>query len=295
MADPYTTPVPGASGYESATLAAKTAYQNALTRLNQERGDTLRQYGYAGDIDPTSGVVNNVRVDAGLPYGAYQQERQQHASQYENQRNATAERGIGRAGLAARSLMGLRNQFGADDAQLGQGLSGAISGFQDQQNTATYQKDSALADAQLQAARDAIAAQQFDPANVSDVPVESGPDWGALITSLLGGSGFTDSNGDGVPDSATPSGWGTLPPGDTTPRSGASKPVAKTSSGLGGAAGMALLNPGKNQVTTPAVVKKAVAAAKPKPRPVVSSVPPDIRPKPAPKKAAPKPAPKKKK
>jgi hypothetical protein len=210
MADPYTTPIPGATGYESATLAAKTAYQNALTRLNQQRGDTLRQFGYAGDIDPSTGVVNNVRVDANLPFGQYQQDRRQHADQYEQERASAQDRGLGHGGLAAHGVTQLRQGFGADDAALGTGLSGSLSGFQDQQNQAKYSQDSALAEAQLQQTRDAIQAQMFDQANLDGLDVPEGPDWGSIIQGLLGG-------GDGAPTAP--------PPGASakTPVSGAAK------------------------------------------------------------------------
>jgi hypothetical protein len=265
MADPYTTPIPGATGYESATLAAKTAYQNALARLNQQRGDTLRQYGYAGDINKDTGVVDNLRVDANLPYGQYQQERQQHADQYQEARDAAQARGLGKGGLAGQAVSRLRYGFGADDAQLGQGLSGAISGFQDQQNQAAYSRDSALYDAQLQAARDAIAAQQFDPANVGGLDVPEGPDWGSIIAGLLGGG---DTN-----------------PGGSDNTGGNGKPKA-------------------TPLSASQAFQLAAHQPKPKPKPVVSAIPHDMRPKPAPKaapkpapkpKATPKPAPKKKK
>lgn len=204
MADPYTTPIPGATGYESATLAAKTAYQNALTRLNQQRGDTLRQFGYAGDIDPNTGVVGNVRVDANLPYGQYQQSRQQHADQYQQAREASQDRGLGHGGLAAHAITRLRSGFGADDASIGQGLSGALSGFQDQQNQSAYSRDSALAEAQLQATRDAIQQQMFNQANLDGLDVPEGPDWGSIITKLLGGDGNDDEQKKDAPPGPAP-------------------------------------------------------------------------------------------
>ena len=53
---------PFANFVAQASLAAKTAYQNALTRINQQRQSTLRGAGYAADINPESGVVGNLHV-----------------------------------------------------------------------------------------------------------------------------------------------------------------------------------------------------------------------------------------
>lgn len=203
MADPYTTPVPGATGYEAASLAATTAYEKALARLNQERQDTLRQYGYGGSIDPATGVVTNVHVDANLPYGAYQTARQTHADAYEAARQSAQDRGI-HGGLANQGLTRLRRGFGAEDAQMGTALTGALGGFQDQQNTAAYARDSALADAQIQAARDAIQQQMFNQANLDGLDTPSGPDWQSIIDQLLGGGdggGGGDTPAPNSPDS----------------------------------------------------------------------------------------------
>jgi hypothetical protein len=275
VADPYTTPIPGAVGYESATLAAKTAYQNALTRLNQQRGDTLRQFGYAGDINPDTGVVGNIRVDPNLPYGEYQQERQSHADAYEQARQSAQDRGIGRGGLAARGVTRLRQGFGAEDAALGQNLSGAISGYQDQQNQAAYQRDAALSEAQLQATRDAIQQQMFNQANLDGLDTPDGPDWASIINDLL-------SNNGGSSDPNAPGG------GTRTPVGGGvqTRPGGPVRDSAGG-----VFDPRTGTYTLP---KKQAPKAAPKSR--VSSVPPDLRPKPAPPapKPAPKPKPKKK-
>ena len=164
----YSTPIPGVPQYGQAALAAKTAYQNALARLNQQRGSTLRQYGFQGDIDQETGVVKNVRTDPSNQYGQFQQLNRSQAQRDEQARWAGVERGLGAGGgLAAQLRNDVRYDFGREDSELGQGLTESLAGFQDQQNQAAYSRDQALYQAELEAARMAIQEQMFNPANMS--------------------------------------------------------------------------------------------------------------------------------
>lgn len=161
----YDTNVPGAfgaGGYADASLAANTAYKNALARINQKRSGTLRQYGYQGDIDPTTGVLQNVRVDANNPYGGLQSMLRQHAHDFQQADYAAEERGL-HGGLAHKQYSDLAHDHGAQSAQFGQGFVDAFGQLQDDQNSAAYDRDKAMYDAELEQARLAIEQQAFDP------------------------------------------------------------------------------------------------------------------------------------
>jgi hypothetical protein len=170
MAGTYDTNIPGSPGYLQAQLIAKKAYQEALARINAQRTGTLRQYGYLGDIDPTTGTLRHVRVDPHNLYGQYQQMLGSQAGEDQAALDEAAARGL-HGGLARQMVSRLHREHGGQSAALGQNLTGTLADFQDQQNQAAQVRDSALYEAELQAARDAIAAQQFNPADVSGVPM----------------------------------------------------------------------------------------------------------------------------
>lgn len=171
----YATNIPGAPGYAQAALLAKTAYQQALARLNAQRQGTLRQYGYQADIDPSTGVPQNMRVDPNNSFGQYQEIRRGHADAAEQLEDDLLGSGL-RGGLAEQQMTRQRHGFGRDDAQMGMALTGALAGFQDQQTSAKYQMDSALHEAELAAARAAISDENFNPADFSGVDY---PEYGA--------------------------------------------------------------------------------------------------------------------
>lgn len=165
---PYSTPVPGVPQYGQAALAAKTAYQNTLARINQRRQGLLRSSGFAGDIDGETGVLTNMRVDGSSRYGALQQLNRSQAMRDEAVRGAGIERGLGAGGgLAAQIRNQERFDFGQEDANLAQSLLEGLSGIQDEQNQATYARDAALYQAELEAARYAIQNEAFNPADFS--------------------------------------------------------------------------------------------------------------------------------
>lgn len=167
MATPYDAPIPGADTYATAALGAKTAYQNTLARINAKRGDTLRQYGYLGDIDPNTGVVNNVRVDPYNQFGGLQQMLRGNAGAVEQARFASEERGL-HGGLAHKALSDVHYDLGNASQQLGSSFAGALGGYQDDQNQATYQRDQALYQAELDAARLAVQNGDFNPSDTTD-------------------------------------------------------------------------------------------------------------------------------
>lgn len=172
----YSTPIPGVPQYGQAALAAKTAYGNALARLNARRGSLLRSSGYAGDIDSETGVVKNVHVDGSNQYGGLQQLNRSQATRDEQAGWAGVERGLGAGGgLAAQLRNQTRFDFGREDSDFAQSLIANLGGLQDEQNSAAYERDSALYQAELEAARLAAQNEQFNPADFGPDPAPSAP------------------------------------------------------------------------------------------------------------------------
>lgn len=162
----YDTNIPGASGYAGAASLATNAYNNALARLNQKRMGTLRSYGYQADVDPTTGVLNNLRVDANNPYGQYQTMLRSHADAAQSAQDEALGRGL-HGGLAHQLEDNTRYGFGADAANLGTSLQDTLTGYQDEQNSAAYDRDNALWQAQHQAELEAAAAGAFNTGDYS--------------------------------------------------------------------------------------------------------------------------------
>ena len=164
QAPPGTSSIPGAYDIAGADALALKAYQNALAQVNQGRTATLQQYGYLGDINPTTGELTNLRVDPHNPYGAYQQmlkggDQAKLAAEY-----AAQGRGLGSGGLAAQGITAAHQQFGADSAQMGQNIMNSLEGLQQTQTDAQQTYNDALWQAQQQATAQAIAAGAFDTA-----------------------------------------------------------------------------------------------------------------------------------
>lgn len=166
---PYETPIPGAPSIAQADLAAKTAYQQALARLNQQRMGSLRQFGYTAQIDPETGVLTGLAVDPHNPYGQYQQTLRGAAQAGDAARNDAIANGLV-GGLARQAEDQSKYAFGAQTGQLGNDLQNQLADFQDQQDQAKSAYDSALYTAELQGTQDAISGQNFNPADYSGLP-----------------------------------------------------------------------------------------------------------------------------
>jgi hypothetical protein len=180
-AAPITAPIPGSSGstgYLQSNLDANTAYKNALTRINQQRLGTLQQYGYQGDVNPTDGTIQNMRVDPTNPYGNLQSMLRTQAQQHQSDLYATEDRGL-MGGLANQAQSADKYNDGAQSAALGQTLTSTLGGYTDQQNSAAYTRDAALAQAEQAAAEQAILAQAFTGADFSGLTY---PDYGDTTT-----------------------------------------------------------------------------------------------------------------
>src|SRR3990172_1239383 len=94
----YATPIPGAYGYGQTALAAQRAYGNALARLNQRRTSTLQTAGYRADINPETGVAQNLRTDPFNQYGQFQTLNRSQAERAAQARMAGGNRGPGTGG-----------------------------------------------------------------------------------------------------------------------------------------------------------------------------------------------------
>jgi|SRR5579884_449168 len=168
MADMVTAPIPGMDTYAGADINATNAYNNALARINQNRLSTMRQFGYTGTVDPTSGVITNMAVDPNNQYGNLQQLLRNSALQAQQDQFAAQDRGL-HGGLANQAVSNDKYAFGLGSQQLGTQLTDALSSLQDQQDSAAYTRDAALQDAENQATLAAIAAGNFNTADFSDV------------------------------------------------------------------------------------------------------------------------------
>ena len=155
--------IPGAAQYLQDNLNAKQAYQNALAKINQQRQNTLLQYGYQGSVDPKTGVISKVGINANAPYGLYQQMLRGGAQQGYQQQWGLQDRGLV-GGLANQVNRQLGYQFGQDSAKLGQDLSGQLFNLQDQQDAAKYQYDQTLAQEEALAAMQASANNDYPTA-----------------------------------------------------------------------------------------------------------------------------------
>lgn len=167
-----TTPPPQGTYYappEEDTLAAENyatannAYNNALARLNAQRMGTLRQAGYLGDVDPTTGLVKNVRVDAGNSFGDLQQLLHNQALEDENADYSAEDRGLV-GGLANQGEAELHYGHQAQSSNLVNSLMANLAGYDDQQQQAKETLDQALFDLTHQAAQTAISNSEYNPA-----------------------------------------------------------------------------------------------------------------------------------
>lgn len=161
-------PIPGSAQVGMTYNAAKAAYQRALQGLNKNRLDLAQQWGYQGDLDPETGSFSNLRVDQHNQYGGYQLARRGHAQQYDQLRNAVAERRIGRKGLAAQDLSDLRFDWGNEDQASARSILNSLSGFDSQQQEAYQGFQNTYHQALLDAARQAIEDARYNEAEYDD-------------------------------------------------------------------------------------------------------------------------------
>ena len=169
-------PVPLATGdYATAAATANAAYQQALASINSQRQQALQSFGYTGQIDPSTGQLTNMQVDANNPYGQYQQMLAQGAGDQAGVTANSMARGLGAVtgarggGLAAQGLTDAKLAFGANSANLGESLMGTMGNLTSQQNQAQDMMNNALWNAELASAQNAISNQDFNPADFSGI------------------------------------------------------------------------------------------------------------------------------
>lgn len=181
----YYAPPPGTVSSAEDYAGAQNAYNRALIRFNQQRTGLLRQYGYAGTVDPTTGLVTNLHVDAGNAYGGLQQLLHQQNLEDQSAANAVQDRGIF-GGLANQAESELAYGHHGQTSQLAQTLLGNLSDLNNQQLDAKDTLDQALWQLQHQATTDAIGSSDFNPADLGGTDGGGGSDTGG------GGSSTTN-------------------------------------------------------------------------------------------------------
>lgn len=143
-----------------------------MARYQQQRSSTLTKYGYNRDAS------GNLSVDPNNEYGGYQQMLRGEAQQGEGlQRTQAASGWDTGSGYLGQQREDLAHAQGGEQAALGTALTGELTGIDQGEQEAAFNRDSALYDNQLQAARDAAAANAFNPADYSGV---TAPGYGEL-------------------------------------------------------------------------------------------------------------------
>ena len=167
----YTTNIPGAPGYAAASALAAKAYANAMGRYQQQRSQTLLKAGYEKRADGSYGVSANNE------YGGYQQMLKGEAGQAEGLQRAQAGSGWGdSSGYLGKQRDDLSYAQGGEQAAFGQDLESQLSAITSGEQGAAYDQDAALYQAQQTAAENALAGQQFNPTDYSNLQQ---PDYGS--------------------------------------------------------------------------------------------------------------------
>lgn len=158
---PAVSPIPGGPVYAQEATLANNAYNNALASINKNRLNTLTQFGYTGNVDPTTGVVTGVGVDPHSTYGALQQMLHGAALEDQNASWGAQSRGLV-GGLAHQALSQAHYAHGADLTNLGEQLTGQLDALQNQQQTAGETRDSALWQAEMDQLSSTLSGQPND-------------------------------------------------------------------------------------------------------------------------------------
>jgi hypothetical protein len=162
-ASPYYAPPSGAAAGAQNYAGANDAYQRALIRFNSQRTGLLKQYGYKGTVDPTTGMMSNLGVDSGNVHGSLQTLLGQQAGEDQNALYGAEDRGL-HGGLANQAETSLHSLHGGQSSALGQSLFDSLSGLDSQQLDAKGALDAALWQMQHQATTDAVNTGDFNPA-----------------------------------------------------------------------------------------------------------------------------------
>lgn len=140
----YTGLTPGATQFGMFQAQANQAYQDALTRIQGQRADLLRQAGLEGTYDTDGNLTGqHVAAGPGAEFGGYQQLHQQLAQQGEQTDAAAA--GLGFGGGLAQQLrdMGQKDAEGQSLA-FGQNVLQGLGGLGQQQQGALADRNSSV-------------------------------------------------------------------------------------------------------------------------------------------------------
>lgn len=113
-------PIPGIDPFLQAS--ATTAYMNALNQVNQGRTSKLGTYGFKADSFDDQGNPVGLGVDPNSLYGNFQQLLQGQAGDAAGAEANAAGRGLAGSGLANAAEGGMKYGWGAQDVDLGRGL-----------------------------------------------------------------------------------------------------------------------------------------------------------------------------
>lgn len=137
-------PIPGIDPFLQAS--ATTAYQNALNQVNQGRTSKLGQYGFKADSFDDQGNPVGLGVDPNSMFGSYQQLLRSQAGDAAAAEDNAAGRGLVGSGLGKANEGNLRYDWGAQNLDLGRGLTGDLGALsaralsaKDAYNTTIYQ------------------------------------------------------------------------------------------------------------------------------------------------------------
>lgn len=185
---PYTTPTPSPWLYGKLKEQAERAYNEAKIRIGGKRQQMLSRYGYHAQFDDKGNLVaGSMGIDAENPYGQVQQMMRNQADQSDQSEWQQRSRGFaGLGGVAGKALDKVRFQQGAESNELQLGLTEGITGSADELRQAGVDYEGALSQAEIEATQQAIAEQQFNPANAGD-GAETEPEAQASAKSVVQG------------------------------------------------------------------------------------------------------------
>jgi hypothetical protein len=160
----YAPPDGSIQGAESYAMAEKV-YQQALARFNQQRTGLLQQNGYAGTINPNTGMVGNIHVDTKSLFGNLQELLHTQALEDENATYGAEDRNLV-GGLANQAASELGYEHHGQTTALANTLLNNLSDIDSQQMDAKNALDMALWQLQQQAA----STSPYNPADTGSGP-----------------------------------------------------------------------------------------------------------------------------
>jgi len=137
-----------------------------MTKINASRGNLLRSYGY------TQGSDGSLSVDPNNQFGQFQSMMQKEGLANQSARFANRASGFGgSSGYLQNRMTQLQHTNDAEHGQLGLGLEQGLSDLKGQELDAQDTQNNTLYQAMLTQAQNAIANQQFNPGDQSNVNV----------------------------------------------------------------------------------------------------------------------------